>query len=154
MDAFYFDSSSVVKRFSKEAGTAWVLSVFKPSGKNLIYTARITSVEVIAALMRKNRTGNLPPVKLNRSIKRFERSLRGRYVFLDVVEPLLQKARDLSKRHGLRGYDAVQLAAALQVHRRRQTLNLASLIFVCADDALNAAAIDEGLAVENPHDYP
>jgi hypothetical protein len=60
----------------------------------------------------------------------------------------------LAERHPLRGYDAVQLAAALAVHRPRAAALLPALTFVCADARLNAAATAEGLTVEDPNDHP
>jgi predicted nucleic acid-binding protein len=57
----------------------------------------------------------------------------------------------LIEKHGLRGYDAVQLASAILLHRRRQQLGLPPLIFVSADEDLLAAAQAEGLVTENPN---
>jgi len=51
----------------------------------------------------------------------------------------------------LRGYDAVQLATALYLHRIRQELGLSPLIFVSADENLNAVAEAKGLRAENPN---
>jgi hypothetical protein len=45
----------------------------------------------------------------------------------------------------------VQLAAAMEVHTRGDTLGLLVLTLVSADDDLNNAATAEGLAVENPN---
>lgn len=55
MAAYFFDSSATVKRFAKEKGTNFVLDVMRPSAKNLIYAARITEVEVCAALSRRKK---------------------------------------------------------------------------------------------------
>ncbi|MGO9469479.1 MAG: hypothetical protein ACLQIB_44780 [Isosphaeraceae bacterium] len=49
----------------------------------------------------------------------------------------------------MRGYDAVQLAAALQVHSQIPSLTLLS-----ADADLNAAAVAEGLSVDDPNNHP
>jgi hypothetical protein len=49
----------------------------------------------------------------------------------------------------LRGYDAVQLAAALEVHSHAPSLTLLS-----ADAGLNAAGAAEGLAVDDPNNHP
>jgi uncharacterized protein len=54
----------------------------------------------------------------------------------------------------LRGYDAVQLAAALTTNDERISRGLLPLIFVSADTELNDAAQAEGLAIENPNNYP
>jgi hypothetical protein len=51
----------------------------------------------------------------------------------------------LARRHGLRGYDAVQLAAALEVHA-----NVPSLTLLSADANLDTAATGEGLLVDDP----
>jgi hypothetical protein len=58
------------------------------------------------------------------------------------------------KKHGLRGYDSVQLATAINFHVKRSSANLPPLIFVSSDDKLNTAAQVEGLTVENPNNYP
>lgn len=60
----------------------------------------------------------------------------------------------LAQTHALRGYDAVQLAAALEVHRLYAALGLPLILFISADNELNAAAKVEGLQVENPSDSP
>lgn len=52
MPAYFFDSSALVKRFASETGSEWVVGLLRPSAKNKIYIARITSVEVIAAVER------------------------------------------------------------------------------------------------------
>ena len=133
---------------------AWVLSLLKPSNENTIFIVRITAAEVVAALTRQNQTGNLTASELDKSIRRFKRSLQNRYAFVEISENLVNQAMILAENFGLRGYDSVQLAAALKIHQRRLALGLSSLTFVCADDKLNDAAKAEALAVENPNNYP
>ncbi len=60
----------------------------------------------------------------------------------------------LAEKHFLRGYDAVQLAAALELRAELQAAGATNLTFVSADDALNLAASVEGLTVENPNNHP
>jgi hypothetical protein len=57
---------------------------------------------------------------------------------------------DLADAYASRWYDAVQLAAALQANLRRRT----PITFVSADSALNAAAMAEGLPVDDPNAHP
>jgi uncharacterized protein len=59
------------------------------------------------------------------------------------------EAASLARRHGLRGYDAVQLAAALEVHA-----NVPSLTLLSADANLNSAATAEGLSVDDHNSHP
>ncbi|MEK6304636.1 MAG: hypothetical protein AABO41_28465 [Acidobacteriota bacterium] len=60
----------------------------------------------------------------------------------------------MAEKHALRGYDAVQLAAALKANEERVSNGLAPLTVVSADAELNDAARAEGLNVENPTSYP
>lgn len=154
MDAFFLDSSGLVKRYSVEAGTAWLFGVVRPSANNSLYLARITGVEIISTLSRKIRGGRLTQNQADKAGRRFEREFLNRYSIIEVSPQIVFEAMNLAKIHFLRGYDAVQLAAALQVHRRRKSLNLSPLIFVSADNDLNAAAAAENLTVENPNNYP
>ena len=57
MTAYFFDSSALVKRYARERGTAWVLSIMDPVADHAIYVARITGVEVVSALTRQTRSG-------------------------------------------------------------------------------------------------
>ena len=60
----------------------------------------------------------------------------------------------LANAHALRAYDAVQLAAALELEARWQAAGMGSITLVSADQDLNAAATAEGLIVEDPNAYP
>ena len=46
MTPYFFDSSSLVKRYIKETGTAWVIDKFRPHSHNQIFVAEITLVEL------------------------------------------------------------------------------------------------------------
>lgn len=50
----------------------------------------------------------------------------GAYNIVDVTDPLVRRAGSLAERHTLRGYDAVQLAAALNVKAPGIDLEFAS----------------------------
>ena len=60
----------------------------------------------------------------------------------------------LAETHGLRGYDAVQLAAAHEVNAVYGVHGLPSLTVVSAASELNAAAVREGLLVDAPNAHP
>ncbi|MGI8668725.1 MAG: type II toxin-antitoxin system VapC family toxin, partial [Aridibacter sp.] len=65
----------------------------------------------------------------------------------------INSAMILADKYALRGYDAVQLAAAVEIETERKSLGASHLIFVSADNELNDAAKTEGLATENPSNY-
>jgi len=152
--AFFFDSSALVKRFAREAGSVWVFDLIKPSHGHTIYIARITAVEVVSAIVRRVRAGSIASTAGNRAVSRLERSLLLRYIFVEIQEPLITRAMHLAKTHALRGYDAVQLSAALNVSDGRLETGASSITLISADEALNAAAIAEGLQVDNPNLHP
>jgi uncharacterized protein len=154
VSALFFDSSSLVKRFAKETGTNRVFSLVRPSAKNRLYLARITGVEVIAALTKRMRVGSLTSTAANKAIARFEREFTNRYLLIEVSPQIIKRAMTLAKNHTLRGYDAVQLASALQANQDRLAIGGTPLTFISADNHLNTAAISEGLTTENSNNYP
>jgi len=153
MNAYFFDTSGLVKRFSRETGSAWTINLLKPSGGNTIYIARITAVEVVSALTRRTRGGSLTAKQANKAIQRFERSLFGRYAIVEIRPTIANRAMLIAKIHCLRGYDAVQLAAALTANDERLAIGATALTLISADTALNAAASLEGLAIDNPNHH-
>jgi uncharacterized protein len=54
----------------------------------------------------------------------------------------------------LRAYDAVQLAAAQEINANMKSAGAPPITLVSADVALNAAALAEGLAVDDPNTHP
>jgi uncharacterized protein len=70
---------------------------------------------------------------------------------IEITSTLVTRAMAFAETYALRGYDAVQLAAAVEVHTRGDTLGLPVLTLVSADEDLNIAATAEGLAVEHPN---
>ncbi len=154
MAAFFLDSSGLVKRFVSEKGSGFVINLVKPSNRHTIYLARLTSVEVVSAITRRKNIGSLSIIEANKAIARFERTLQNRYAFVEVNEKLTVQAIDLAKKYGLRGYDAVQLAAALQVNQNRLAISASAITFISADNNLNNAAVAENLLIDNPNNYP
>jgi predicted nucleic acid-binding protein len=154
MAAYFIDSSALVKRYAIEVGTSWVISLFRPAAANPIYVVRITSVEVHSALTRRMRGGSIGPNDYAKAIARFRRAFTGKFRVAEVTGALIERADGLVETHGLRGYDAVQLAAALTINEARVNAGASSVTLVSADDPLNSAATVEGLMVENPNLHP
>ena len=154
MTAYYLDTSALVKYYAREQGTSWMTMLVDPVAGNALYTVRLTGPEMVAALARKARTGELTSVEATRAIQAFRQDWQVWPRVLSVRQVLTDRAMDLVERHGLRGYDAVHLAAALAAADARQRSRLSALTFVSADnDQRNAAAV-EGLPVEDPNTYP
>jgi hypothetical protein len=59
MAIYFLDSSALVKRYIRETGSVWVLGLFDPALKNEVFIAAIASVEIIAAITRRSRSGSI-----------------------------------------------------------------------------------------------
>jgi predicted nucleic acid-binding protein len=70
-----------------------------------------------------------------------------------LTEAIIRNAVSLARSHGLRAYDAVQLAAALEIGRIISKVEATHLTVVSADADLNTAAAAEGLTVEDPNTH-
>jgi predicted nucleic acid-binding protein len=151
--AYFLDSSALVKRYARETGTAWVLGLFRRTAGNVFYAARIAGVETTAALVRKRRGSHITPDAMTKALQRLRRDFGSRLYLVEITASLLHSAEMLAEKHGLRGYDAVQLAATLDANSERAGVNLPPLTVLTADDDLLAAGAAEGLTTDNPNDH-
>lgn len=151
---YFIDSSALVKRYVGEVGSAWVTSLFDPALSNEVFVAAITSVEIVAAVTRRARGRTITSADAASTCSQFRTDWLSDYQIVGVTDVLLQQAMALAETYGLRGYDAVQLAAGCQVNHLCIGSGLAPVIFVSADSELNAAAVQEGLVVDNPNLHP
>jgi predicted nucleic acid-binding protein len=151
---YFYDSSALVKRYLPEIGTAWVRATIRQSLPTDVYIAYVTGPEVMAAFARKLRSDEISAVDYNTATNTFVRHFRHQYVRLHLSLTVVHKAMDLTKKHRLRGYDAVQLATALILRDFFQKHRVTDLTFVSADNKLCQAATAEGLLIENPNNYP
>lgn len=155
MNFFYLDSSALAKRYLTEIGSTWILAISDPSADNTILTAAITRIEVAAALAARNRAAKgISLVERNNAVNLLTGHCNTEYIMIPVDTLILDRALTLTQTYRLRGYDAVQLAAALVVSDQYKANDLPDLTFVAADNDLIAAAISEGLNTDNPNLHP
>ena len=154
MPAYFFDSSALVKRFAQEQGSTFVLSLLRPSAKNRLYSARITEVEVCAALARRRKANTINAAQAAKGVRRLRHDLPRRFTQVAISESVLVEASRLAETLALRGYDAVQLASAMAANNERVLNGLSPLTMVSSDVELNDAARAEGFNVEDPNNYP
>jgi uncharacterized protein len=133
----YFDTSAVVplliaERGSQTAGRLW-------DAADRVVSVRLVYPEARAALAQAERLDRVSARDLRRAVS----ALDARFEEMNLVEiddPLAHLAGEKAEDHGLRGYDAVHLAAALRVHDP-------DVVLIAGDRALVVAASSEGLAV-------
>lgn len=153
MAIYFFDSSALVKRYVHETGSDWILALTEPAAGHSLYIARITAVEVVSALIRRQRDGSVSAIDAATAMADFRHDLSHQYRVIEITPTVITRAMQLAETHGLRGYDAVQLAAALIIQMMRETLGLSALELVSADRDLNNAAATEALTVNNPNSH-
>jgi predicted nucleic acid-binding protein len=93
-----------------------VLSITDPAAGHALYVARVTGVEVVSALTRQTRSGALTPEAAATALTQFRQDFTQQYRAVDITPTRITRAMGLAETHALRGYDAVQCAAALVVH--------------------------------------
>jgi predicted nucleic acid-binding protein len=147
---YYFDTSALVKRYVAETGTAWVQGIIDSATGNDIFVAKIAGPEAVSAFVRIS-----PPLpNLAVVLANFVFDFHNEYQQLALTDAVIATAIRVAETHRLRGYDSVQLAAALELQSQRNAVGLPSLVFICADLALNSAAALEGLLVDDPNTHP
>jgi predicted nucleic acid-binding protein len=149
---YFLDSSAIVKRYAAETGSSWVQGVTSPLAGNRIFIARVTAAEVVSTLVRKYPP--LPAQLLAQGLADFLWDYRNQYQRLAINEAVVARAMHVAELHRLRGYDAVQLAAAIELLTTPAVSAQGQLVFVSADAPLLAAATAEGLTVDNPNLHP
>lgn len=154
MPFYQFDASGLVKRYVDETGSNWVRTLVDPAQDNLISIAEVTRAEVASALARRTREGAITLDERDELLMTFQAHCATQYRLAPTEHAVVNLAVDLTQRHPLRAYDAVQLATALVVNNSLVTHALPPLVFVSADDGLLAAVQAEGLAVDNPNCHP
>jgi predicted nucleic acid-binding protein len=106
----YLDASALVKPYLVERGSRETIALTAES--EMITTSIVSRAEVAAALAKAARTG----IVTHDIARNAQRSFAGDWqdlVRVPLTEGLVERAEALAWEHGLRGYDAVQLASAL-----------------------------------------
>lgn len=154
MPVYFVDSSALVKRYVREVGSTWILGLFDSALDNEIFVAAITAVEIIAAITRRARSGSISVADAAMICNQFRNNIQVDYQVIEITEEIIESGMMLAEMRGLRGYDAVQLAAGCAINALSVASGLPPIVFVSADNELNLAAASEGLLVENPNNYP
>jgi hypothetical protein len=154
VNAYFLDSSALVKRYVPETGSAWIQAIADAATGNLLIIARITWVEVLSALARRQRDGSLSAPDVDLIIQRFRFDLNNQYQVVELDRALAESAGQLVNQYPLRAYDAIQLASVLRIQPTFATATSTSLVFLTADDRLLTIAQTAGLLTDNPNNHP
>lgn len=150
MPLYFLDSSALVKRYVQEAGTPRIQRICADAGSR-VCIATITAAEVAAAITRRVRGGSLDGGRAASLLDALRLHLASEYITIQVTDQVVMRAMDVAWTHGLRGYDAVQLACAATLRANGRTPDQMAVTLVSADAELNAAATLEGFSVVDPN---
>lgn len=155
MSYLFCDTSALVKRYSPEIGSNWLLNLIDPKSGNATLIAEITLAETAAAFAAKHRaTGGITLTQRDSALKLFLQHCVNEFQVITINKQVIDNAVMLTQNYKLRGYDAVQLAAALEANYVLNAAGLNALTFISSDADLLKAAVDEGLATDNPNLHP
>jgi predicted nucleic acid-binding protein len=136
----FSDSSALVKLYADETDAEVVRRV------PVHVVSAVARVEVPAALWRKSRTGDLSVEDASVLVAAFVadwHDAAGPFVPVGLRTRVLEQAASSAATHGLRAYDAVQLACALAARAAGAQVDG----FLCFDGDLRAAAGREGFVL-------
>jgi predicted nucleic acid-binding protein len=106
----YLDASALIKKYIEEIGSEEIDRLIDQA--DAVATALISRTEVAAAIVKTLRTGAIPQPEASAALRIFRIEWTD-LLRLEVTETTVARADALAWKHGLRGYDAVHLAAAL-----------------------------------------
>ena len=141
MTFLYLDTSALLKRYVEEVGSDAVIALMEDA--EAVVTSLVTRAEVPAAIAKAVRRQVLNREGAQRAHGRFLNEWPD-FGKVPVTDALVARADTLTWEHGLRAYDAIQLAAALSCLETVDALG-ATLVFASFDHQLRDAARRVGL---------
>jgi predicted nucleic acid-binding protein len=134
----YVDTSTLLNLIIDENGSERAMTIW--SSADAVASVNLIVVEARAALAAAHRGRRLTAAQLRSAIAELG-ALTSELHIVPVTDELVASAAELADAEGLRGYDAIHLAAALTID---------ATVFTSADAALCAAASRHGLHIANP----
>lgn len=134
----YVDTSTLIKLLIEEPGTDRATHIW--SSANHVVAVSLIEVEARAALAAATRAGRVTAAQ-HGTAKAALVELLDQMDVVEVTADLVTTAGQIAEQEGLRGYDAVHLAAAVFV---------GADVLTSADASLCAAGDRQGMAIANP----
>ena len=141
----YLDTSALVKLFFREAGSKLVVDLIGKAES--VITSQGAYAESCSALARRRRDKRLTEDEFETAKKHLDEI----WPQMDTVMIDEIKAGELAIKHVIRGFDAIHLAAALEL--RTPAGEAIETIFCSFDDRRNEAARAEDLIVVEPEEH-
>ena len=136
----YFDTTALIKRYVSEKGSARVVSLLR---RHDLLSSAITPVEVMSALCRRKRNGELSDKDFAATLGRVQGE-RIRWELVEVGQTVLSRAEEIVQGIvPIRSMDAIHVASLVTF----QTASGTRIPFVTGDDRQREAAACMGLDI-------
>jgi len=139
----YADSSALVKRYVKEAGSVRLAEIL--SFSDVVATSKLAFPELLSVFARKRRSRELSETSFRATVRRFEEDWKD-FLVVDFHDDLLPLIKTLVVKYALKGADSVHLSSALWLSESSRM----SVVFSASDEQLLKAARAERLEVFHP----
>jgi len=150
MPIHYLDASAWVKRYIREEGSqrinAWM------NQNPLVASAALGVTEVLSTIVRKTRAGELSETERDKIADHVWAEFDA-FAHVYHTPPVMERAREVALRFGLRGADTVHLASALWLETHAPS-GIEEMTMITSDRELEEAAEQSGLVVFDPTREP
>lgn len=142
----YFDTSALAKKYVIEAGSERIAQLM--TEKSVMATSKLTYPEMLSALARRSKSGDISHTKFKELLTEFEADWNC-LLIIDFQDELLGSIKRLIGKYYLRAADSIHLASALWLKQSVKE----NVTFVASDVNLLNSAKAEKLSVVNPQDF-
>lgn len=149
----FWDASALVKAYSQEDGTPNVKSAFALQSVRG-YVTDMVALEVITALGKKHRTGQIGRTAYREGLAEFRHDYENEFDVPDLPRDVRMHSRQLAEKYHRLGTSAMDLLHLASARQAAALCHPRPLVMLCADKPLLDVARAEGLGVYNPETHP
>jgi uncharacterized protein with PIN domain len=77
MDAYFLDTSAIIKYYFSETGHSFVVNLCRPAQGHDVFISQASRVEVVATICRKARDQGMPIIDRDKLINDFRKDCKG-----------------------------------------------------------------------------
>lgn len=142
----YFDTSALAKNYIWEDGSLTVGKLLLENDEKT--TSKLTYPEMLSALARRTKNGDLSKLKMKEVINQFVEDWK-RLLIVDLHDDLFPIVKKVVGQYHLRAADSIHLASAIWL----KTTLKEHIIFISSDLNLLRAAQSQRLSPMNPQGH-
>lgn len=153
ISGLFWDASALVKAYTEEDGTPNVESAMALRNVRGFITDFV-ALEVITALGKKYRTGQISRKVYRGGLERFRRDFPIAFDNIVVEQGTREQSHRLAEKYQRLGTSALDILHLASARQAAAMCHPRPLVLLCADRPLMEAARSEGLGVYNPELHP